>query len=157
MLNLPLALRAYLFLGLIEAAAAMAAYFYVLLDGGWHFGQNLAPTDPLYLRATTACLSAIIVMQIVNVFLCRSSVRSVFSIGFIDNRLILWGVLLELAFLLLINYSRLGQHDLGYRAGSARALAFHYSLGGRDARPGGGAQVAGAPVAAGCIEYPNPN
>jgi magnesium-transporting ATPase (P-type) len=108
LLNLPLALRAYLFLGLIEAAAAMAAYFYVLLDGGWHFGQNLAPTDPLYLRATTACFSAIIVMQIVNVFLCRSSVRSVFSIGFIDNRLILCGVLLELAFLLLINYSAWG-------------------------------------------------
>ena len=34
----------------------------------------------LYLRATTACLSAIIVMQIVNVFLCRSSVRSVRSV-----------------------------------------------------------------------------
>ena len=108
LLNLPLALRAYLFLGLIEAAAAMAAYFYVLFDGGWHFGQTLAPTDPLYLRATTACFSAIIVMQIVNVFLCRSSVRSVFSIGFIDNRLILCGVLLELAFLLLINYSAWG-------------------------------------------------
>ena len=80
LLNLPLALRAYLFLGMIEAAAAMAAYFFVLLGAGWHFGQSLAPTDPLYLSATTACLSTIIVMQIVNVFLCRSSVRSIFSI-----------------------------------------------------------------------------
>jgi sodium/potassium-transporting ATPase subunit alpha len=108
LLNLPLALRAYLFLGLIEAAVAMAAYFYVLLDGGWHFGQSLAPTDPLYLSATTACLSAIIVMQIVNVFLCRSSVRSIFSTNLTDNRLIICGVALEVAMLLLINYSAWG-------------------------------------------------
>ena len=39
--------------------------------------RTLAPQDPLYLQATTACLSAIIVMQIVNVFLCRSASRSV--------------------------------------------------------------------------------
>ena len=77
----------------------------VLLGGGWQFGQNLAATDMLYLQATTACFSTIIVMQIVNVFLCRSSVRSIFSVGFADNPLILWGVALELAFLLLINYS----------------------------------------------------
>ena len=108
LLNLPLALRAYLFLGLIEAAAAMAAYFYVLLGSGWHFGQSVAPTDPLYLSATTACLSTIIVMQIVNVFLCRSSVRSIFSIDFVGNRLILCGVALEVVLLLLINYSAWG-------------------------------------------------
>jgi sodium/potassium-transporting ATPase subunit alpha len=108
LLNLALALRAYLFLGMIEAAAAMAAYFFVLLGAGWHFGQSLAPTDQLYLSATTACLSTIIVMQIVNVFLCRSSVRSVFSTGLANNRLIVWGVGLELALLLLINYTTLG-------------------------------------------------
>ena len=116
LLNLPLALRAYLFLGLIEAAAAMAAYFYVLAGGDWHFGQSLAPTDPLYLSATTACLSAIIVMQIVNVFLCRSSVRSAFSIDFVRNRLILFGVALEVALLLLINYSVWGNAILNTAA-----------------------------------------
>jgi Cation transporting ATPase, C-terminus len=108
LLNLPLALRAYLFLGVIEAAASMGAYFFVLFGAGWRFGQSLAPTNPLYLSATTACLSTIIVMQIVNVFLCRSSVRSVFSINPTDNRLIVWGVGLELALLLLINYSPWG-------------------------------------------------
>ena len=113
LLNLPLALRAYLFLGMIEAAAAMAAYFFVLLGASWHFGQILLPTDPLYLSATTACLSTIIVMQIVNVFLCRSSVRSIFSIRLTDNRLIVWGVGLEVALLLLINYSPWGNMILG--------------------------------------------
>ena len=65
-------------------------------------------TDPLYLRATTACLSTIIVMQIVNVFLCRSSIRSIFTINLTDNRLIIWGVALEVALLLLINYTPWG-------------------------------------------------
>ncbi len=108
LLNWSVASRAYLFLGLIEAAAAMAAFFFVLLRGGWSYGQNLAANDPLYLRATTACLSAIIVMQIVNVFLCRSSVRSVFSTGLFGNRLIVWGVMLEIVLALVINYTSAG-------------------------------------------------
>jgi magnesium-transporting ATPase (P-type) len=69
LLNWSTAARAYLFLGVIEATAAMAAFFFVLLGGGWHYGDALAANDPLYQQATTACLSAIIVMQIVNVFL----------------------------------------------------------------------------------------
>ena len=104
-MNWPLARRAYLFLGLIEAAGAMAAFFFVLHAGGWKYGQALAAQDPLYLKATTACLSAIIVMQIVNVFLCRSASRSVFSTGLLGNPLILWGVGLEIALILLINYA----------------------------------------------------
>jgi sodium/potassium-transporting ATPase subunit alpha len=108
LLSWPVAWRAYLFLGPIEAAAAMAAFFFVLLRGGWNYGQSLAASDPIYLRATTACLSAIIVMQIVNVFLCRSSVRSVLSTGLFDNRLIVWGVVLEIGLALMINYTPIG-------------------------------------------------
>jgi magnesium-transporting ATPase (P-type) len=96
LLNLSLGLRAYLFLGAMEAAAAMAAYFFVLLDGGWSYGKNLTSNDPLYLSATTACLSAIIVMQVFNVFVCRSSVKSVFATSLLDNRLIVWGVAVEI-------------------------------------------------------------
>jgi magnesium-transporting ATPase (P-type) len=113
LMNWPLARRAYLFLGLIEAAGAMAAFFFVLHAGGWKYGQALAPQDPLYLQATTACLSAIVVMQIVNVFLCRSASRSVFSTGLLGNRLILWGVALEIALILLINYTPWGNLLVG--------------------------------------------
>ena len=108
LLNLPLAMRAYLFLGLIEAAAAMIAFLFVLKRGGWTYGQSLASSDSLYLSATAACLSAIIVMQSVNVFLCRSSVQSVFTRQILNNRLILWGVALEIVSLLLINYTPWG-------------------------------------------------
>jgi magnesium-transporting ATPase (P-type) len=108
LLSWPVASRAYLFLGLLEAAAAMAAFFLVLFGGGWNYGQSLAANDQLYLSATTACLSAIIVMQIVNVFLCRSSIRSVFSMSLFSNRLIVWGVILEIVMALAINYTSAG-------------------------------------------------
>jgi magnesium-transporting ATPase (P-type) len=111
--NWPLALRAYLFLGLIEAGAAMAAFFFVLHRGGWSYGERLAQDRPLYLQATTACLSAVIVMQIVNVFSCRSARRSVFSTGLLGNPLILWGILLEIVLILLIDYTSWGNLLLG--------------------------------------------
>jgi sodium/potassium-transporting ATPase subunit alpha len=108
----------------IEAAAAMAAYFFVLLHGGWIYGQALGPTEPLYLQATTACLSAIIVMQIINVFLCRSSVRSVFSMNMFSNRLIIWGVCLEIALLLVAVYGPWGRYVLGTAAPPADLWPF---------------------------------
>jgi sodium/potassium-transporting ATPase subunit alpha len=116
LMNWRLAVRAYLFLGLIEAAIAMAAFFFVLNSGGWKYGQSLSIQDPLYLQATTACLSAIIVMQVVNVFLCRSSTRSVFSTGLFGNSLIVCGVITEIALLLLINYTPWGNTLLGTSA-----------------------------------------
>jgi magnesium-transporting ATPase (P-type) len=113
LMNWPLAFRAYLFLGLIEAAAGMAAFFYVLDGAGWKYGQTLATHDPVYLQATTACLGTIILMQIANVFLCRSDTRSVFSTGLLGNRLIIFGVTSELAILLLITYTPWGNSLLG--------------------------------------------
>jgi calcium-translocating P-type ATPase len=124
LLNTSLALRAYLFLGVIEATAAMAAFFFVLHDSGWTYGQPLAADDPLYLRATTACLSAIVVLQVVNVFLCRSSVQSVFSTGLLDNRLILWGVALGVALVLAVNYTPWGNAALRTAPLPARAWLF---------------------------------
>jgi magnesium-transporting ATPase (P-type) len=58
-------------------------------------------------------LSTIIVMQIVNVFLCRSAARSVFSTGLLGNALIILGVMSEIAILLLINYTAWGNALLG--------------------------------------------
>jgi magnesium-transporting ATPase (P-type) len=113
LLNLALALRAYLFLGLIEAAAAMAAYFHVLYAAGWRMGQALAPEDPAYLQATTACMSAIVVMQVANVFLCRSDTRSLFNPGWHRNRWIIWGLALEVALIAMIDYTPWGNALFG--------------------------------------------
>lgn len=113
LMNWPLAIRAYLFLGLMEATAAMAVFFFVLHQAGWSYGEVLSEQSPVYLQATTACLSTIIVMQILNVFLCRSNTRSVFSVGLGGNPLILAGIGLEVLVLLLANYTTWGNELLG--------------------------------------------
>ena len=46
--------------------------------------------------------------QIVNVFVCRSAVRSAFSKPLLDNRVILAGVALEIALMALFDYSAWG-------------------------------------------------
>jgi magnesium-transporting ATPase (P-type) len=105
--------RAYLFLGMLEAAAAMAAFLFVLERGGWHYGEPLPATAPLYLLATTACFAAIVVTQIVNVFMCRDERRSAFAFGLFGNRLILWGIAFELGLAALIIYTPPGNRIFG--------------------------------------------
>jgi sodium/potassium-transporting ATPase subunit alpha len=97
LLSWPLLARAYLFLGPMQAIAALTAFFIVLGAAGWSYGEPLARADPLHLRATTACLVAIVVMQIANVFICRSGRSSIFALGPFSNRLILVGILAEVA------------------------------------------------------------
>ena len=117
LLNLRLLSRAYLFLGPVEAAAAMFGFFYVLTSGGWRWGEMLSAGNPLYMQATTACLTAIVVTQVANVFACRSFKESVFDIGFFSNRLIFAGIAFELLFQLFIVY-----HPLGNRIFSTRPV-----------------------------------
>jgi len=104
LLNLPLLRRAYLFLGPIEAAAGLFGFFYILNTGGWQWGQMLASNNILYLQATTACLTAIIVTQIANAFACRSFKESAFKLGIFTNRLIFAGIAFEILLQLFIVY-----------------------------------------------------
>jgi len=106
-------LRAYLFLGPLEAVAGMAAFFFVLHGGDWQYGAMLGLHDNLYLQATTACLSAIIAMQVVNVMLCRHPSMSAFGRGHRRNRLIWYGICFELLLLVLIGYTPWGNALFG--------------------------------------------
>jgi sodium/potassium-transporting ATPase subunit alpha len=86
----------------------MFGFFWVLHEGGWLWGAALPATDILYQQATTACLSAIIITQIANVFACRSSRESVFSLGFFSNKLIFAAIAVEIVLQLLIVYTGWG-------------------------------------------------
>jgi magnesium-transporting ATPase (P-type) len=73
--------RAYLFLGMLQSAGSMAAFLAVLAAGGWVSGAP-ASTAPLYREATTACLATVVVMQMANLFACRSRSQSAFAYDF---------------------------------------------------------------------------
>jgi len=101
--------RGYIFLGLLNAAAVLTAYYWVLYQGGWRPGMQLEPSDtvfenPLHLKATTMVFVGIVVMQIANIFACRSEKYSAFKIGFFNNKLILCGIVFELIFVSLLVY-----------------------------------------------------
>lgn len=102
--------RGYIYLGLLNSIGVLAAYFYTLFKGGWNFGMQLEPnettfTNPLHLKATTMVFVGIVVFQIANVFACRSEKYSIFKLGFLQNKLILWGIIFEMIFTAALIYT----------------------------------------------------
>jgi calcium-translocating P-type ATPase len=116
LLSAGLLARAYLFLGPLEAVGAMAAFFFVLSTGGWSHGAPLAPDDPLYLQATAACFGAIVIMQVVNLFICRHPRESAFTRRQHRNRLLAAGIIFELVIAAAIIYTPAGQSVFGTAA-----------------------------------------
>ena len=104
LLNLPVILRGYIFLGLIEAVLVMSGYFWVLYGGGWQFGQALPFSDPLYIKATTIVFVGIVMGQIGNLLTIQTTRTSVVKIGIFANRWIIRGIIFEMAIVLAILY-----------------------------------------------------
>lgn len=118
LVDLFLIARAYLFLGPIEAVACMFGFFFVLYGGGWTWGTLLRPENALYMQATTACLTAIIITQIGNVLACRSARESLLALGIFSNPLIFVGIGFEICLQLFIVY-----HPWGHRLFATAPLA----------------------------------
>jgi len=98
LLNFRLVAHSYFFLGLIEAAYSLFLFFWILHAGGWHYGDRLTATDPLYQSATGLALAAIMLMQIGNLIGRRSATRSGLDRGIFTNHLILIGFAIEIGF-----------------------------------------------------------
>jgi Ca2+-transporting ATPase len=116
LLNAPLLLRAYGFLGIIEAILSMAGFFLVW----WSYGYSLADLQQvtpallshaagpevtaIYHQATTMTLAAIVACQIGNLFACRSEWVSVLRLPRFKNRLLWVGIAVELIALMAFIY-----------------------------------------------------
>jgi len=97
--------RAYLFLGLIQSAAAMAAFYFLFWTNGYPGRWTGLPTDGvLYRAATSMTLAAVVMTQVGNLFAQRTTLESAFRAGWCGNRLLWAGVATEIALLLLIVY-----------------------------------------------------
>ena len=108
LLDKSLMLRAYGWLGLIEAILSMTAFLSVWFSAGYSWadlhqitGQILYNTaDPavrqLYEYATTMTLAAIIACQVGNLFVCRSEHLPFWQLSFTENRLLWIGLSTEI-------------------------------------------------------------
>ncbi|MBD2445739.1 cation-transporting P-type ATPase [Nostoc sp. FACHB-152] len=117
LLDRSLILRAYCFLGLIEAVLGMIAFFLVW----WSYGYGLkelqlltpnilshsanAATIAIYTQATTMTLATIVACQDGNVFACRSEHTSIRRLGLFSNPFIWLGIAIEWILVLLITNS----------------------------------------------------
>ena len=119
--------RAWLFLGLICAALQMAGFFYVLGGAGWSPGDPTGAGHSLhhaYQQATTMTFLGMVMGQIGTAFAARTERASLRSIGVFSNRLLLWGILFELALSALIIYAPPLQSVLGTAALEPHMLLF---------------------------------
>ncbi len=104
-ITLPLLLRAYAFLGLIQSVAAMAAFYWLYWTNGyWGQWLDLPSSGTLYESATAMALGAVVATQIGNLFAQRTERISSFRIGLFSNRLIWVGIATELALVAAIVY-----------------------------------------------------
>jgi sodium/potassium-transporting ATPase subunit alpha len=112
-IDMALLFRGYIFIGFISAVAVLFVYFYVLYKGGWQWGMDLAMNDLLTRQASSATFLGIVIMQIGNVFACRSSKDSIFRLGFFSNRLVIVGIVLEVILAAFIVYHPFGNRIFG--------------------------------------------
>jgi magnesium-transporting ATPase (P-type) len=93
--------RAWLWLGLLEAALVTAGFLYVLLSAGWSPGDDVGAGTALhsdYVAATAMTFAGITACQVGTAFAARTERASLRSIGVLSNPLLLWGIAFELVF-----------------------------------------------------------
>lgn len=124
----PLLLRAYFWLGPVQALAAMAAfYFQYWTHGYWGQWIDLPGSGELYRSATAMALAAVVTTQIGNLFAQRAPKTSVFRIGFFTNRLIWIGIATELVIVLAIVYIPFLQDLIGTAAFAPKNWIFLFA------------------------------
>lgn len=113
LLSRALLLSSYALWGTFEALGGFAAYFWVLARGGFRIGSTLPASDPLYGQAIAAFFAAVVIGQVANVMVWRTTRESVFTKGVLQNRGLLVGVAVELLLLALIVATDLGHALFG--------------------------------------------
>jgi magnesium-transporting ATPase (P-type) len=115
LLGLGVLARAFGFLGLVEALAALALLpAGATLFFGWTPGQPLPPGGAPLATLSTLVFAAIVLMQMVNALQCRSTYQSVFRMDPLGNRLLLGAVGVECLALLAFIYVPGLRHPLGH-------------------------------------------
>lgn len=101
LLNKSTFIKAFCWYGLLSSLISTGAYFFVNCQNGWPH-VALAASGPVYLRATSMVLGAIVFTQVANVLNCRTNKISVFKKGLFSNHHIWYGIVFEILLFLLL-------------------------------------------------------
>lgn len=71
---------------------------------GWPNVPLAGGIDPVYVRATTMALAAIVFGQIGAVFNCRTEIQSVFKVGLFSNKQVNFGIIFEIILIAALVY-----------------------------------------------------
>jgi calcium-translocating P-type ATPase len=105
--------RSYLWLGPLQAAFVMAAFFGAYRLAGVQGWIDLPSDGPIYRSATAMALAAVVATQIGNLFAQRSVRVSLLRMGLGNNRLLWWGILSEVLVIVLIVFVPAVQDVIG--------------------------------------------
>ncbi|HME04537.1 MAG TPA: cation-translocating P-type ATPase C-terminal domain-containing protein, partial [Solirubrobacteraceae bacterium] len=122
----PMLIRAWLFLGVLVAALSLGGFFYVLTKAGWHPGDPVGPGDRFhhaYQQATTMTFLGMIAGQIGTAFAVRTRRASLRSIGVFSNRYLIYAIAAELLVAAACVYAPALQSLLGTAALPPKDLA----------------------------------
>jgi len=117
LIDMPLMLRAFVWLGSIQTALCFAGFFLLYWSYGYSDLLNLPRPDLLpyaermltadgrvYVLATSIFLAGVVTTQIGNAYACRTERASVFSVGLLSNRMLLAGFAVELTLVAVLIY-----------------------------------------------------
>lgn len=88
--------------GLVMAALALPIYLITLYLGGWHVGEPLLADAPLYFQATAAAYATLVLCQTANAYSCRSEKDSIFKIGLLSNKWLIYAEIISFIMLWLM-------------------------------------------------------
>lgn len=104
LLNKKLIIKAFLWYGLLGSIVSTISYFFVNMQNGWPNVPLAAGIDPVYVRATTMSLAAIVFGQIGAVFNCRTEKQSVFKVRLFSNKQVNFGIIFEIILITALVY-----------------------------------------------------
>jgi Ca2+-transporting ATPase len=97
--------RVFGWIGPLEGLAAMASFLFAYGLAGWRPWEPLADEGSLYYQATAMTMAGIVMGQVGAGLGWRTNRRSIVSVGFFSNRLLLVGISVELAMIGLLVYT----------------------------------------------------
>jgi potassium/sodium efflux P-type ATPase len=104
LLNKKLLIIAFLWYGLLASIASIISYFFVNIQNGWPQVPLASGSDPIYVKATTMTLAAIVFCQIGAVFNCRTEKQTVFKIKLLSNKLVNLSIIFEILLIFALVY-----------------------------------------------------